>query len=405
MRIWLRSSALALGALVFGLRAAVDSFAQAAEIPIAQSEASFAAEIRPLVARYCLDCHSEKEQKGELDLERFASVDRVRKDLKPWALLIEQLEAGEMPPKDKPQPTREERRRLIDWTRGFLDAEARARAGDPGRTPLRRLSNAEYDYTVRDLTGVDLRPAREFPADGAAGEGFTNAGEALAMSPAMMSKYLDAAKRIASHALLLPDGFRFSPTNTRRDWTDENVARMRAFYRQFTAADDGRLPLKPYVAALVRRRDELLAGKTALAAVADDEKLNAKYLAAVWRSLTDEGHAHSFPLERIRARWRTATAGDIAALMAEISAWQNALWNFVPIGSYRYGNTVRQVAKDPAVAEAQPLKLALKPAPGQNDVVLYLVARELGSSAEPGFAVWRQPRFESNGQEIGRAHV
>ncbi|HEV7223181.1 MAG TPA: DUF1587 domain-containing protein, partial [Pirellulales bacterium] len=198
MRIWLRSSALALGALVFGLRVAVDSFAQAAEIPIAQSEASFAAEIRPLVARYCLDCHSEKEQKGELDLERFASVDRVRKDLKPWALLIEQLEAGEMPPKDKPQPTREERRRLIDWTRGFLDAEARARAGDPGRTPLRRLSNAEYDYTVRDLTGVDLRPTREFPADGAAGEGFTNAGEALAMSPAMMSKYLDAAKRVAS---------------------------------------------------------------------------------------------------------------------------------------------------------------------------------------------------------------
>jgi hypothetical protein len=26
--------------------------------------------------------------------------------------------------------------------------------------------------TIRDLTGVDLRPAREFPADGAAGEVF-----------------------------------------------------------------------------------------------------------------------------------------------------------------------------------------------------------------------------------------
>jgi len=398
MRVWLRSNVLVLAALVADF-----SLASAAEIPAAPGEASFAADIRPLVARYCLDCHSEKEQKGELDLERFASVDHVRKDLKPWALLIEQLEAGEMPPKDQPQPSEEERRRLIDWTRGFLDAEARARAGDPGRTPLRRLSNAEYDYTVRDLTGVDLRPTREFPADGAAGEGFTNAGEALAMSPAMMSKYLDAAKRIASHAVLLPDGFRFSPTNTRRDWTDENVARMRAFYRQFTAADDGRLPLEPYVAALVRRRDELLAGKTAFAAVADDEKLNAKYLAAVWRSLTDDSRPQSFPLERIRARWRTAAAGDAAsndaaAIVAEISAWQNALWNFVPIGSYRYGNTVRQVAKDPTIAETQTLKLALKPAPGQSDVVLYLVARELGSSGEPSFAVWRRPRFESNGQ-------
>ena len=196
MQVWLRSNVLVLTALAAG-----SSLVPAAEIPTSPGEASFAAQIRPLLARYCLDCHSEKEQKGELDLERFASADRVRKDLKPWALLIEQLEAGEMPPKDQPQPSEEERRRMIDWTRGFLDAEARARAGDPGRTPLRRLSNAEYDYTVRDLTGVDLRPTREFPADGAAGEGFTNAGEALAMSPAMMSKYLDAAKRIASHAV------------------------------------------------------------------------------------------------------------------------------------------------------------------------------------------------------------
>ena len=25
------------------------------------------------------------------------------------------------------------------------------------------LSNSEYDYTIRDLTGVDMQPTREFP--------------------------------------------------------------------------------------------------------------------------------------------------------------------------------------------------------------------------------------------------
>src|SRR5439155_10602776 len=120
---------------------------------------------------------------------------------------------GEMPPKDKPQPTAEERKRLIEWVRGFLDAEARARAGDPGYVPLRRLGNAEYDRTIHQLTGVDLRPTREFPADGAGGEGFTNAAESLSdISPALFTKYLNAAKAIAEHAVLLPDGFRFSPT-------------------------------------------------------------------------------------------------------------------------------------------------------------------------------------------------
>ena len=68
---------------------------------------------------------------------------------------------------------------MIEWCQAFLNAEARARAGDPGHVPLRRLNNAEYDATVRELTGVNLRPTREFPADGAAGEGFANAAEAL----------------------------------------------------------------------------------------------------------------------------------------------------------------------------------------------------------------------------------
>ncbi len=76
---------------------------------------------------------------------------------------------------------------------------------------MRRLSNVEYTRTIRDLTGVPLDPAREFPQDGAAGEGFTNTGDALVMSPALLGKYLDAAKDVAAHAVPLPDGFRFSP--------------------------------------------------------------------------------------------------------------------------------------------------------------------------------------------------
>ncbi len=63
----------------------------------------------------------------------------------------------------------------------------------------------EYTYSIRDLTGVpSLDPAKEFPVDGAAGEGFTNVGAALVMSPALLTKYLDAAKDIASHAVLTP---------------------------------------------------------------------------------------------------------------------------------------------------------------------------------------------------------
>lgn len=363
--------------------------------PPAEAAAEYTAVVRPLVQKYCLNCHSTKLKKGSFDLERFASVADVRKDLKAWQQTIEMLDADEMPPKDKPQPTADERKALLAWTRRFLDAEARARAGDPGHVPLRRLSNAEYDATVRDLTGADLRPTREFPADAAAGEGFTNAAEALsALSPALLTKYLNAAKEIADHAVLLPNGFRFSPTKTRRDWTDESLARIRAFYAAYTA--DGGLNLSPYLLATIRHRDALLAGRIDVGKVAARENLNAKYLGVLWRALTDP--ASSEPLDSIRTRWRRATEADAPALAAQVATWQAALWKSVPIGSYRYGNTVRQITNDPAAVAVQTRTLTVKPTPGQSDVVLYLVARDAVANGNDGYAVWQRPRLEATGK-------
>ena len=165
---------------------------------LAQAPGEFEAAALPTLKRYCLECHSAEEQEGDLDLERFVDLDRVRSAPRVWQRVAEVIEKGEMPPKSSPQPADAERARLRDWAKAFLAAEASRRAGDPGRVVLRRLNNAEYTFTLRDLTGVDsLEPAREFPADGAAGEGFTNTGNSLVMSPSLLTKYLDAAKDVA----------------------------------------------------------------------------------------------------------------------------------------------------------------------------------------------------------------
>jgi hypothetical protein len=365
-----------------------------------KTKADFAA--RPLVQKYCLSCHSTKAKKGSLDLERFATTDDIRKDVKVWQAIVEQIEAGEMPPRDKPQPTADEKKQLVAWIKGFLDAEAKARTGDPGHVPLRRLSNAEYDNSIRDLTGIDLKPAREFPADGAAGEGFTNAAEALTdISPALLTKYLNSAKDIADHMVLLPDGLRFSPSKTRRDWTDEGTAALRAFYAA-VAPPDGKLPVQPYLLATVRHRDTLAAGK--FDEVAAKEKLNAKYLRALFAALIDK--APSQPLDTIRAKWRGAQEKDVPALAAEVIAQQTALWRTVRVGSYvqaRWGESkggyfeslARQVPVDPPVSESAPLRLVVKPAPGQSEVTVYFAS---GESEAKGKVVWSRPRFEGAGK-------
>ena len=216
---------------------------------------AYAAEVRPLLARFCLDCHSAEDREGDLDLEAFAGLDQIRKAPSAWRKVAEMLDGGEMPPKESPAPTAAERAAIRGWVGRYLRAEALANAGDPGPVVLRRLNNAQYTYTLLDLTGRDYGPARDFPADGAAGEGFTNAGEALAMSPALVGKYLDAAKRTAAHAVLLPDGFRFAGGETRRDWTEELLGSIRSIYARY-ADDQGRVPLEAYLAAIL---DELKA--------------------------------------------------------------------------------------------------------------------------------------------------
>jgi hypothetical protein len=397
------NSLLVSGVATFGLLA-LALVAAGPERPTARADSPFPAlaaeytrDVRPLLRRHCVRCHSARKAEADLNLESFTTLGDVRKAPKAWQKVLEMLDSAQMPPSDTPQPTEAERGKLAGWARGYLKAEARSQAGDPGPVVLRRLSNAEYTYTVRDLTGVDLRPAQQFPADGAAGEGFSNTGQALVMSPALLAKYLDAAKDIAAHAVLLPDGMRFSPSTTRRDWTDEALARIRALYREhsdsqgatrvnlqgvvFTTNDGGRLPLELYLAATLTERDALRSGRTTVEAAARQHKLSPKYLAALWEALT--GQEPSPLLGQLRARWRDAGPADVPGLVAEVGRWQRALTRFQSVGHMKPW----MVPVSPAVSR-QEVRLKV-PASGK----LYLAAGDAGDGGDGDVVEWRQPRF------------
>jgi hypothetical protein len=147
-------------------------------------EKQFNASVRPFLTDYCVSCHSGAKPMAQLDLQRFSSVAAVVEDHPHWSLILQKLSAKQMPPTGAKQPAAEARQKVIEWADGLLKYEARKNAGDPGLVLARRLSNAEYNYSIRDLTGVDIRPAREFPVDPANPTGFDNSGESLAMSPA-----------------------------------------------------------------------------------------------------------------------------------------------------------------------------------------------------------------------------
>lgn len=200
----------------------------------------FSEVVQPFVTRYCLECHNASEARGELDFTKFSSPRDVIDNFRRWSAVVEFVSTGEMPPADSPQPPATESAAFATAIRNILNTEARRRAGDPGPVPARRLSHSEYNRSIRDLTGIDIRPTRDFPADPAAGEGFDNTGEALSIGPGLVRKYLSAAQLTADHLVLHTTGLRFAPFavtsgNERRKLTEGAVM---DFYRRHDVNPD-----------------------------------------------------------------------------------------------------------------------------------------------------------------------
>jgi mono/diheme cytochrome c family protein len=193
--------AAALGVTVLRLAA---GGAQAAEpARPAPGAPAYATQVAPLVEKYCVSCHSPTKKKGGLDLTPYQAqdTDALLRHLHVFQDLAERVESRDMPPDDQPQPTEAEIEALLGWVDWATGRVAAAGVRDPGRVTIRRLNRAEYNNTVRDLLGVNLNPAQDFPSDDV-GYGFDNIGDVLTLPPVLVERYLQAAERIAERAIV-----------------------------------------------------------------------------------------------------------------------------------------------------------------------------------------------------------
>jgi mono/diheme cytochrome c family protein len=273
----------------------------AGAVHAATLEQDFDKTVKPFVASYCSGCHGGKTPVAQFNMQQYGSMASVVDDIGHWNLVLERVAAKQMPPKGGKQPSDAERQALVDWIRSVRTTEAKKNAGDPGRVLARRLSNAEYNYTIRDLTGVDIRPTKEFPVDPANPAGFDNSGESLNMSPALLNKYLQAAREVGNHMALTPDGITFAPHPMLVETDKEKFAIQRIvdFYlRQPTDYSE-------YFLAAWRYKNRAALGKPrmTLASAAGEAKLSAKYLPMVWRILgetKDPAIVEAGPVAKLR---------------------------------------------------------------------------------------------------------
>ena len=196
---WLRRIAL-IAAMGGGLFAG--STIGFSESQVASDE--FQQAVLPVLAKNCLGCHSERLHSGNLSLESFrdASLAPQKPDI--WRKVLAKLSAGQMPPRPAAPLSAADLAVVTDWIRRLPgvagSAVDDAASADPGRVTMRRLNRTEYNNTIRDLLGVTLRPADEFPTDDS-GYGFDNIGDVLSLSPMLMEKYINAARMVARAAV------------------------------------------------------------------------------------------------------------------------------------------------------------------------------------------------------------
>ncbi len=225
-------------------------------LPSASHADDFTAVAQPLLEKHCYECHGSKTQEGGIQVTQLKTTTDAFKYHRFLENIAHEVETGAMPPKDEiPEeelPTAAERAQLIAE---IASVRKKLEKGDfprnPGRPAIRRLNRNEYNYTVRDLFGVNYYPGQNFPADGAGGEGFDNVGDALFVPPVLMEKYLAASKKIiedtyadpnlVSRLLVVIPSEKISPRDAakavlnynaslafRRNATDEDIASLLA---------------------------------------------------------------------------------------------------------------------------------------------------------------------------------
>ena len=163
-------------------------------------DAEFEGTIKPFLQRNCYLCHGARLKNADVDLQAFENVAAIVADPEVWEKAVMKVRTRQMPPPPLQPLEDSDIASVTGWIEETLERAERGRPPDPGRVTARRLNRTEYNNTVRDLLGVTLRPADDFPQDDT-GYGFDNVADVLSLSPVLMEKYMAAADRLSRAAI------------------------------------------------------------------------------------------------------------------------------------------------------------------------------------------------------------
>lgn len=144
----------------------------------------------------CWECHAGPSVEGGLDLSSLSTDLAQPETFARWERIYDRVVRGEMPPPSADPPAAAAREAFLASLAVDLN---RAHAAVRG-TVLRRLNRREYQNTLNDLFGTNVKLAETLPEDGRSHE-FDTVGEALGISAVHMQRYMDGMRLVLDQAI------------------------------------------------------------------------------------------------------------------------------------------------------------------------------------------------------------
>ena len=165
----------------------------------------FAKQVKPFFKAHCLRCHGPNQSKGDLTLHTLDGDLLSGGSHAQWERVLDALDSGQMPPEEEAQPDEAQRKAVIQWINRALETHAAKTGEETSPTTVRRLTNFEYQNTLRDLLGVDLDVIEQLPQDPYKPYRFNNTAEFMLLGPEQIDRYLETARRAMASVIVSPE--------------------------------------------------------------------------------------------------------------------------------------------------------------------------------------------------------
>ncbi|MGB0768529.1 MAG: DUF1587 domain-containing protein, partial [Phycisphaeraceae bacterium] len=188
--------------------------------------AGYEAVVAPYFEQHCIRCHGPETSKGSITVHSLNGDLSLGQELDKWESVLDMLEFGEMPPAKEPQPTAAETQAVIAWiTAGMRDYVEKVSQEAP-EPKTRRLTNVEYENTLKELLGFELDVLYNLPEDPEYHYHFNNTADLMRIGPEQLDRYLENARKAMRAAIVDPE--KPEVFRVRREWepsgTDRGMA-------------------------------------------------------------------------------------------------------------------------------------------------------------------------------------